>query len=67
MQPQDIIFDEDLMLSNVKIAEQKAPLFLALSDDLNLAEEIISNNFKNKIITFIGLTHYDFCNFCGRR
>ncbi len=53
MQPQDIIFDENLMLSDVKIAEQQEPFFLALSDDLNLAEEIISNNFKNKIITFI--------------
>lgn len=53
MKPQDIIFDENLMLSDVKIAEQKEPFILALSDDLSLAEEIVSNDFKNKIITFI--------------
>ena len=54
---ESIIFDDDLEMS-VFIPEQQDSIRLVLSDELALADEVMSNDYKEKIVHMLGSSAY---------
>ena len=54
---ESIIFDDDLEMS-VFIPEQQDSIRLVLSDELALADEVMSNDYKEKIVHMLGASAY---------
>lgn len=52
-----IKFDDDLEMS-VFIPEQQDSIRLVLSDELALADEVMANDYKEKIVHMLGLSAY---------
>ena len=52
-----IIFDDDLEMS-VSIPEQEDSIRLILSDELALADEVMANDYKEKIVHMLGSSAY---------
>ena len=52
-----IKFDDDLEMS-VFIPEQQGSIRLVLSDELALADEVMANDYKEKIVHMLGLSAY---------
>ena len=57
MNLESIIFDDDLEMS-VFIPEQQDSIRLVLSDELALADEVMSNDYKEKIVHMLGSSAY---------
>ena len=52
-----IKFDDDLEMS-VFIPEQQDSIRLVLSDELALADEVMANDYKEKIVHMLGSSAY---------
>ena len=57
MNLESIIFDDDLEMS-VFIPEQQDSIRLVLSDELALADEVMANDYKEKIVHMLGSSAY---------
>ena len=57
MNLEDIKFDDDLEMS-VFIPEQEDSIRLVLSDELALADEVMANDYKEKIVHMLGSSAY---------
>lgn len=57
MNLESIIFDDDLEMS-VFIPEQQDSIRLVLSDELALADEVMSNDYKEKIVHMLRASAY---------
>jgi len=53
MDSSDIVFDENYCIYDVIIDAQKSPITLEISDALKAADELLQDNYKNRIASFV--------------
>jgi hypothetical protein len=53
MNPDDIVFDENYCLDDIKIDGQSDSVIVTISDGLDAADELLCNDYKKRIANFI--------------